>query len=74
MVIITLITLFVAALLGVGACTATAPAAIPIPSRTSHNTILEVAWTVMPVLILVIIAIPVVPARVLRGPDRRRRI
>jgi cytochrome c oxidase subunit 2 len=30
----------------------------PVPSRTSHNTILEVAWTVVPVLILVVIAIP----------------
>jgi cytochrome c oxidase subunit 2 len=30
----------------------------PVPSRTSHNTLLEVAWTVLPVLILVVIAIP----------------
>ena len=30
----------------------------PIPSRTSHNTMLEIAWTVIPVLILVVIAIP----------------
>ncbi|MGK7866418.1 cytochrome c oxidase subunit II [Falsiroseomonas sp. E2-1-a20] len=30
----------------------------PNPSRTSHNTTLEIAWTVVPVLILVIIAIP----------------
>jgi cytochrome c oxidase subunit 2 len=30
----------------------------PVASRTSHNTILEVAWTVLPVLILVVIAIP----------------
>ncbi|NUT01139.1 MAG: cytochrome c oxidase subunit II [Sphingomonas sp.] len=30
----------------------------PTPSRTSHNTALEVAWTVVPVLILVAIAIP----------------
>ena len=30
----------------------------PTPSRTSHNTALEVAWTVVPVLILVVIAIP----------------
>jgi cytochrome c oxidase subunit 2 len=30
----------------------------PSPSRTSHNTTLEIAWTVVPVLILVIIAIP----------------
>ena len=30
----------------------------PVASRISHNTILEVAWTVVPVLILVVIAIP----------------
>ncbi|HYZ31508.1 MAG TPA: cytochrome c oxidase subunit II [Crenalkalicoccus sp.] len=33
-------------------------AANPTPSRTSHNTIIEITWTVVPVLILVIIAIP----------------
>ena len=30
----------------------------PTPSATTHNTILEVLWTVVPVLILVMIAIP----------------
>ncbi len=30
----------------------------PVPSRTAHNTVIEVLWTVVPVLILVIIAIP----------------
>jgi cytochrome c oxidase subunit 2 len=30
----------------------------PTPSRTSHNTPLEVAWTVIPIFILVAIAIP----------------
>jgi cytochrome c oxidase subunit 2 len=30
----------------------------PTPSRTTHNTMLEVAWTIVPVLILVAIAIP----------------
>lgn len=30
----------------------------PVPSRTSHNTLLEVIWTAVPVVILVIIAIP----------------
>lgn len=30
----------------------------PVPSKTSHNTLVEVAWTVVPVLILVGIAIP----------------
>ena len=30
----------------------------PVPSRTSHNTFIEVVWTLVPVLILVAIAIP----------------
>ncbi len=30
----------------------------PVPSKTHHNTLLEVAWTLIPVLILVAIAIP----------------
>lgn len=30
----------------------------PVPSKTTHNTLIEVVWTVVPVLILVGIAIP----------------
>ncbi len=30
----------------------------PTPSRVTHNTLLEVLWTVIPIIILVIIAIP----------------
>ena len=30
----------------------------PVPSKTSHNALIEVAWTVIPILILVAIAIP----------------
>jgi len=30
----------------------------PVPSKTSHNGLLEVAWTVIPVVILVAIAVP----------------
>ncbi len=33
-------------------------AANPVPSRTTHNTLVEVLWTVIPVVILVIIALP----------------
>ena len=33
-------------------------AASPVASRTSHNTLVEVTWTVVPVLILVWIAVP----------------
>jgi cytochrome c oxidase subunit 2 len=30
----------------------------PTPSRTTHHTLLEVAWTILPVMILVFIAVP----------------
>jgi cytochrome c oxidase subunit 2 len=30
----------------------------PVPSRTTHNTLIEVIWTIVPVLILVAIAVP----------------
>jgi cytochrome c oxidase subunit 2 len=30
----------------------------PTPSRTTHNTFLEIVWTLVPVLILVVIAVP----------------
>ena len=30
----------------------------PTPTRTTHNTLLEVAWTLLPVIILVAIAVP----------------
>lgn len=33
----------------------------PVPSKNSHNTLLEVVWTALPVLILVLIAIPSFP-------------
>ncbi len=42
----------------------------PTPSRTSHNTTLEVAWTVVPVLILLVIAIP--SFRLIYYQDRAR--
>ena len=42
----------------------------PNPSSTSHNTILEVAWTVVPVLILLGIAIP--SFRLIYYQDRAR--
>lgn len=55
--IITIITIFVAGLLGYVAWRFSA-VRNPTPSQTSHNTMLEIAWTVIPVLILVVIAIP----------------
>ncbi|MGE0415258.1 MAG: cytochrome c oxidase subunit II [Acetobacteraceae bacterium] len=57
LVIITLITLFVGVLL-LWVMWRYSAKRNPIPSRTSHHTLLEVAWTVVPVLILVVIAIP----------------
>jgi cytochrome c oxidase subunit 2 len=33
-------------------------AANPTPSRTTHNTVIEIVWTLVPVLILVAIAVP----------------
>ncbi len=57
MIIITVITIFVAALL-IYASWRFSARRNPVPSRTSHHTLLEVAWTLIPVLILVVIAIP----------------
>jgi len=57
LVLITLITLFVLALLIIVVVRFNARAN-PVPSRTTHNTLIEVAWTLIPVLILVGIAVP----------------
>jgi cytochrome c oxidase subunit 2 len=57
LVTITLITLFVLALLAIIVVKFNAKAN-PVPSRTTHNTLIEVAWTLIPVLILVAIAVP----------------
>jgi cytochrome c oxidase subunit 2 len=55
--IITVITLFVLALLVTVVVKFNAKSN-PVPSRTTHNTLIEVAWTLIPVLILVGIAVP----------------
>jgi cytochrome c oxidase subunit 2 len=55
--IVTAITIFVLALL-VTVMVKFNARANPHPSRTTHNTVVEVLWTVIPVLILVIIALP----------------
>ncbi|MDP3075886.1 cytochrome c oxidase subunit II [Bradyrhizobium sp.] len=55
--IITIITLFVLVLLIMVVVKFNAKAN-PIPSKTTHNTLIEVAWTLIPVLILVAIAVP----------------
>ena len=55
--VITAIALFVMALLGYIMYRFNAKAN-PTPTKTSHNTVLEVLWTVIPILILVFISIP----------------
>ncbi|MBR1201188.1 MULTISPECIES: cytochrome c oxidase subunit II [unclassified Bradyrhizobium] len=57
LVLITVITLFVLALLVIVVVKFNAKAN-PVPSKTTHNTLIEVAWTLIPVLILVGIAVP----------------
>ena len=57
LIVITLITIFVLGLLVIVMIKFNAKAN-PEPSRTTHNTLLEVLWTVVPVLILVAIAVP----------------
>ncbi len=55
--IITVITIFVLALLVIVVVRFNEKSN-PTPSKTSHNTAIEIAWTILPVLILVLIAIP----------------
>src|SRR2546429_7166864 len=55
--LITIITLFVLGLL-IAVVVKFNARSNPIPSRTTHNTLIEVAWTLFPVLILVAIAVP----------------
>jgi cytochrome c oxidase subunit 2 len=57
LVLVTVITLFVLALL-VAVVVKFNARSNPTPSRTTHNTLIEVAWTLIPVLILVGIAVP----------------
>ncbi|WP_119678828.1 cytochrome c oxidase subunit II [Indioceanicola profundi] len=55
--IIAAIVLFVAGLLAYVLVRFRA-SANPVPSKNTHNTLLEVAWTVVPVVILAVIAVP----------------
>ncbi len=57
LVIIIAITMFVLALL-VFVAVRFSESANPVPSKTTHNTTLEIIWTAIPVLILVVIAVP----------------
>ncbi|MEM7172153.1 MAG: cytochrome c oxidase subunit II [Pseudomonadota bacterium] len=55
--VITLITLFVLALL-IYVMWRFSEKRNPNPSNTTHNTLIEVLWTVIPIIILVVIAVP----------------
>lgn len=55
--IITIITIFVLVLLGY-VVFRFRESANPNPSRTTHNALVEVVWTVVPIIILVVIAVP----------------
>jgi cytochrome c oxidase subunit II len=57
LITITVITLFVLALL-IAVIVKFNAKANPVPSQTTHHVGLEVAWTLIPVLILVVIAVP----------------
>jgi cytochrome c oxidase subunit 2 len=57
LIIITLVVVLVVGLLG-WCIVRFNERANPVPSRVTHNTLIEVLWTVLPVLILVAIAIP----------------
>jgi cytochrome c oxidase subunit 2 len=57
LIIVTVIVLFVMALMG-WCIVRFNVRANPVPSRVTHNTLIEVLWTVLPVLVLVAIAIP----------------
>src|ERR1700691_5370826 len=57
MVVITAIALFVLVLLAIIVVRFNARRN-PNPSRTTHNTPIEVMWTIVPVIILVVIAVP----------------
>jgi cytochrome c oxidase subunit II len=55
--LITIITLFVLVLM-IYVCIRFKASNNPTPSRTTHNTLIEILWTAVPVLILVIVAVP----------------
>lgn len=60
-IIITIITIVVTALLAY-VCIRFRASKNPVPNRFAHNTFVEIAWTVLPIIILVAIGIPSVRA------------
>ncbi len=83
LIVVSLIVLFVLALL-VYCMVRFNARANPVPSRTSHNSLIEVLWTIIPILILVGIAVPSFsllfaehdPARAIAGfdPENDRQV
>lgn len=57
LVLITVISVFVLALM-VYVCIRFKASNNPNPSKTTHNTLIEILWTAVPVIILVIVAVP----------------
>lgn len=57
LVLITAITLFVLGLL-IYIMVRFNSRANPVPSNTTHNTMLEIVWTVVPIIILIVMAVP----------------
>ena len=57
LILMTIITLFVLGLM-LYVMVRFRARANPTPSTTTHNTLVEVVWTVVPIVILVVIAIP----------------
>jgi cytochrome c oxidase subunit 2 len=71
LVITTLITIFVLVLL-LYACWRFREKRNPTPSTTTHNTVIEILWTVIPIMILIGIAIP--SFRLLYFADRTENV
>jgi cytochrome c oxidase subunit 2 len=57
LIVITAITIFVTLLIAY-VCIRFSAKNNPVPSKTSHNTLIEIIWTTVPVIILVAITIP----------------
>lgn len=57
LIIITAITVFVMGLL-LYVMVRFSAARNPVPSKIAHNTLIEIAWTILPIAILIVIAIP----------------
>lgn len=57
LILITVVSLFVLALM-IYVCVRFSEKNNPVPSKTSHNTMIEVIWTLVPVLILVAVLVP----------------